>query len=97
MGTMVRQGPMHSTNSVSSHLTPDASNIVMAFLDHKTKLACWRVWCPFKTFCNGNGLNSQLPISVVLLLNFLTSLYQLGYQPSTIASTLSAIAFIHKI
>ena len=39
MGTMVTHGPMHSTNSVSSHLTPDASNIVMASSDPKTKLA----------------------------------------------------------
>ena len=57
----------------------------------------WCVWCRFKTFCTGNELNSQLPTSVVLLLNFLTSLYQLGYQPSTIASNVSAIAFIHNI
>ena len=97
MGTMVGQGSMHSTNSISSYLTPDASNIVMASLDPKTRLAYWRVWCRFRTFCEGHGLFSQLPISVVLLLNFLTILYQLGYQPSTIASNVSAIAFIHKI
>ena len=97
MGTMVRQGPVHSANSVSSHLTPDASYIVMASLDPKTKLAYWRICCRFKTFCKGNGLSSQLPISVVVLLNFLTSLYQLGYQPSNIASNVSAIAFSHKI
>ena len=34
---------------------------------------------------------------MILLLNFLTSLFQLGYQPSTIASHDFAIAFIHKI
>ena len=37
MGTMVGQGSMHFTNSISSHLTSDASNIVMASLDSKTK------------------------------------------------------------
>ena len=69
----------------------------MVSLDPRTKLAYWRVLCLFNTFCKGNGLNSQFPISVVLLLNFLTSLYQLGYQPSTIASNVSAIDFSHKI
>ena len=97
MGTMVGQGSMHFTNSISSYLTPDASNIVMASLDPKTKLAYWRVWCCFRTICEGHRLFSQLPISPVLLLNFLTSLYQLGYQSSTIALNVSAIAFIHKI
>lgn len=97
MGTMVRQGPMHSANSISSYLTPDASTIVMASLDHKTKTAYLRVWGRFKTFCKGYGLSSQLPISVILLLNFLTSLFQLGHQPSTIASNVSALAFIHRM
>ena len=39
MGTMAGQGSMHSTNSISSHLTPDASNFVMASLDPKTQSA----------------------------------------------------------
>ena len=34
---------------------------------------------------------------MVVLLNFLTNLYQLGYQSSDIASNVSAIAFSHKI
>ena len=94
---MVGQESVHSSNSITSYLTPGASNIIMALFDQKTKLAYWRVWCRFRSFCNGHWLSKQLPISVVLLLNFSTSLYQLGYQLSTIASMLSAIAFIHKI
>ena len=80
MGTMVSKGPMHSANSISLYLTPDAPTIVMAYLDHKTKTAYYRVWGRFKTFCKDYGLSSQLPISVILLLNFLTSLFQLGHQ-----------------
>ena len=67
---MVGQGSMHSTNSISSLLTFDALDIVMASLDPKTKLAYWRVWCRFRTFCKGHGLFLQLIISVLLLLNF---------------------------
>ena len=85
---------VHFSNSITSYLTPDAFNIINASLDPKTKLAYWR---RFRAVCNGHWLSSQLPISVVLLLNFLKSLYQLGYQPSTIASNVSAIAFIDKI
>ena len=96
MGTMVGPGSKHSSASISSHLTPDASNVVLASLDARTRLTYWRVWCRLKTYCHEHGLNTQLPIPVILLLNFLTSLLQIGYQPSTIASYVSALAFIHK-
>ena len=69
----------------------------MASLDKNTKSAYWKVWHRFTDFCRVNGVLSSLPVSVFLLLNFLTNLFHLGYQPSTIASHVSAIDFIHKI
>ena len=52
MGTRIRQGPRHSANSISSHLTPDASNVVMASLDHKTKTAYFVFGGVLKHFAN---------------------------------------------
>lgn len=97
MGTMASLQPLCSANSTATYLNLDASKIVMASLDHKTKSAYWNIWRKFTEFCSTYGVQSSFPVSVVLLLNFLTSLFHLGYQPSTIASHVSAIAFIHKI
>ena len=75
MGTMASRRPMCSSNSYAMHLTPDASKIVMASLDKKTKSAYWNVWRRFTDFCRANGVRSSLPVSVFSLLNFLTSCF----------------------
>lgn len=95
MGALASSQPVCSTDGASVHMTPDTFKIVMASLDYKTKTAYGTVWRRFSEFFKENIAPSTLPVSVVLLLNFLTSLFQLGY--STIASHVSAIAFIHKI
>lgn len=97
MGSMVGQGTVSNSSHSLEHLTPDASKIIMASLDPRTKAAYWRAWCRFSMYCSGNKVTQELPISSVLLINFLTSLHHLGYQPSTVASHVSAIAFIHKV
>ena len=97
MGTMVRHQPMYTSARYATHLTHDTSKIIMASLDNKTRSAYLKVWHRFTDYCHVNSLNVSLPILVILLLNFLTSLFQLGYKPSTIASHVSAIAFKHKI
>ena len=97
MGSLASRQPMCSASSSATYLTPDASEIIMASLDKKTKTAYLKVWEKFSEYGRRNRVNVCLPVSVILLLNFLTSLFHLGYQPSTIASHVSAIAFIHKI
>ena len=95
---MVRHQPMYTSARYATHLTHDTSKVIMASLDKKTRSAYLKVWHRFTDYCHvNNSLNVSLPIPMILLLSTLTSLFQIGYQPSTIASHVSAIAFIHKI
>ena len=94
---MVRHQPMYTSARYATHLTHDTSKIIMASLDNKTRSAYLKVWHRFSDNCHVHSLNVSLPIPVILLLSSLTSLFQIGYQPSTIVSHVSAIAFIHKI
>ena len=82
MGALAVLQPMCSSDRASAYLTPDTSKIVMASLDSKQR----SVWRRCLEFSKANGIKATLPVSVTLLLNFLTSLFHLGYQPSTIAS-----------
>ena len=97
MGSMARGQTMYPADGHATYLTPDASTIVMVSLDKKTKLAYWKVCHRFTDYCHLNGVVVSLPVPVNLLLNFLTSLLNSGYQLSVIASHVSVIAFIHKI
>ena len=82
MGTMFGQGSVHFTNSISSHLTPDASNIVMKSLDSKKKSAYWHVSCRYRTFCKDNGLLRSFQFQLFYSLIF-NKPFSVRYRGST--------------
>ena len=51
----------------------------------------------FFDYCNTRNYPLQLPCSHILVCNFISHLFQSGFQPSTILSHVSAISYAHKL
>lgn len=65
-----------------------------AALSNNTKNAYKRTWNLFiQHFPN----ITSLPLSPVLVCNFIACLFSLGYSPNSISSHVSAISYVHKI
>ena len=56
-----------------------------------------RAWKKLVLFQNTLGLASRLPVSVSMLLLFIANLHANGAAPASIVSTVSAVAYFHKI
>jgi site-specific recombinase XerD len=72
-------------------------DIVSGMLTSRTRRHyshCWQVFC---RFAHEVGVQIALPISVNLLAYYIAYLKTKAYAPSTIATHISAISFIHKI
>jgi hypothetical protein len=55
----------------------------------------WEVFAEF--FSNASGTLLQLPVSVTHITLFIAFMHGKGYSPSSISSSLSVIAFLHKL
>ena len=56
MGSLASRQPMCSAGSSATYLTPDASEIIMASLDKKTKTAYLKVWKNSQSMAVGTEL-----------------------------------------
>ena len=56
-----------------------------------------RAWKKLVLFQNTLGLASRLPVSVSMLLLFIANLHANGAAPASIVSTVSAVAYFHKM
>lgn len=71
-----------------------AQQLLGAALSNNTKIAYKRTWNLFiQHFPN----ITSLPLSPVLVCNFIACLFSLGYSPNSISSHVSAISYVHKI
>ena len=71
-------------------------------LDHAltdtSKKAFQKSICKFSEFCLRElHLTNYFPAETPSIVSFVAQLFQLGYGPSSIPTTLSAISYIHKI
>ena len=66
-------------------------------LGTRTKQLYCHYWNHFHTFCVERGISSNLPVSEISLVNFLSELITKGYKLSTAASHASALAYINKM
>ena len=70
---------------------------MQASLSPSTRAHYERAWKKLMVFQNTLGLASQLPVSVSMLLLFIANLHANGAAPASIVSTVSAVAYFHKI
>ncbi|KAK3107546.1 hypothetical protein FSP39_017027 [Pinctada imbricata] len=81
----------------NAHLTDSALALLRASLSDSTKSSYKHSWLALLQFCNNSNNSLQLPVSEITLCNFIAHLFEKHYSPSSIASMLSAISYIHKI
>ena len=70
---------------------------MQASLSPSTRAHYERAWKKLVVFQNTLGLASQLPVSVSMLLLFIANLHANGAAPASFVSTVSAVAYFHKI
>jgi hypothetical protein len=68
-----------------------------AAVSDRTREAYHRAWRHLRHFHSAYGVHFQFPITVYCMTRFIAYLFQFGYAPSTIISTVSTISFVHSI
>lgn len=94
---MARKDPVTAAATVLDHLSDSSLTILGASLADSSKTSYLRLWNQFQEYWSLRNCNPSLPIAPWHIVNYLTSLFDKGYAPSTIASHASAIGFVHKL
>lgn len=97
MCSVLGPSPMCYTRPLINDLTSNARRILCSALTVSTRKMYLHAWCRYDEFCSSNLHKAQIPISVVQLVNYLSSMYEKGYRPSTIVSHVSALSYIQKM
>ncbi|CAH1271013.1 Hypp4531 [Branchiostoma lanceolatum] len=90
---------LHTPPSLAEHLNRAANNLIAQSLAPSTINAYRLAWHHLQKFSScvyGRDITTP-PISETMLGHFLSYLHLEGYAPSSIASMLSAITFVHKL
>jgi hypothetical protein len=91
-------GSAASADSCSfASLGVTAQNIIQAALAPATHAAYSTAWNRLQVFCSSSGVSAELPISVKVLIQYLTSLFEAGLAGNTLLSHVSAISHFHKL
>lgn len=83
--------------SLDVDLNVDSQRILSKALSDRTKTIYFSYWNSYVAFCNANNIVVKLPVTDILLVNFLASLFTTHYRVSTIASHVSALSYINKL
>jgi site-specific recombinase XerC len=97
---MSRSGWAANANSAglaSGQLGAAVNHLVGDIISTRTRQAYSRVWQVLKIFLLKNKLSASLPLSIDNVALYIAYLNTQGYAPTTIASHISAISFVHKI
>lgn len=90
---MAESSSQSASRSLTADLTPEACKILSASLAEPTKQAYRHSW----TLLLQYAPSIRLPVESITLCNFIASLFDVNYSPSSIASHISAISFVHKV
>ena len=85
--------PLLPPSSVESRVR----QLIYASLSLHTKQAYKRSWNRYKEYLAKNNKLFSFPLSEIEIANFIAYLFELNYAPGTITSTISAMAFVHKM
>lgn len=95
--TMAEQNTSANSSQPTSHLSTTALALLRSSLSESTTASYKRSWMLFQQFCLQGNVSNQLPISEITLCNFIAHLFAQNYSPSSIASMVSAISYVHQI
>ena len=79
------------------HLDVQSQSLLQSALSKSTGTAYTHSWKLLMEFCDNRQLVLSLPLSSVLICNFIGYLFAKAYSPSTITSHVSALSYIHKV
>ena len=94
---MAGQGSRCGPSCAATHLTPLARQMVAASLAPRTQEAYRKAWDRLAQFCAQRSITLSIPVNTTILTNYLASLLEDKYSPSTIYAQASAFSFFHKL
>ena len=97
LGPIVRFPANSTTTTHDLHLRQVSQQLLCAALSSATQKAYLRSWKRLYELCHSSNSFFQVPCSLSLICNFIGHLHSSNSCPSTIASHVSAISYIHKI
>ena len=91
--------PHANNNSLGPgfHLSSTTLRLLVSSLSPASRVSYLRSWTQLQHFCTTNRLPFNFPCSLNVICNFIAHLFESSRAPSTIASHLSAISFVHKL
>jgi hypothetical protein len=78
-------------------LSSEAQFVLSKALSDRTKVIYFHYWKAFASFCKNHDIVLKLPVTDVLLVNFLASLVNTNYKVNTVAAHVSALSYINKL
>ncbi|XP_062608833.1 uncharacterized protein LOC134270615 [Saccostrea cucullata] len=94
-GSLVKQ---KSSNGSATSLDTVTNKLLQASLSNSTRASYQRMLNCYEQFCQEHfPQSSVLPSTHIMIAHFISYLFIKNYQPSTIASFVSAISYVHKI
>ena len=82
---------------IPSRLRDSLERLLTASLAPSSRAHYERAWKKLVAFYGSIGVPLCLPVSVHMVLLFIAHLFALGLAPSSIVSTVSAVAYFHKV
>lgn len=94
---MVKDKSSRAAPVTVGHIESKVQYLIQSSLAKATRASYLRTWHLFFTFAKYSSSMSNLPLNTSVVANFIGFLFINNYKPSTIATHVSALSFVHKI